>query len=657
MIRKETIDEIKARVDILDVVGDYVQLKKQGSSYRGFSPFNNERTPSFYVVPSKGFFKDFSSGKAGDAITFLMDSEGMTYLEAIKNLGQRYGIEVEEEEMTDEQMEAQNERDSLYIVMKYASDYFQDKLWKNEEGKAIGLSYFKERGFSEDTIKAFDLGYSLDEWDGLMKTAMQVGYKQEMLEKAGLIVSRERNDGTRHYDRFRGRVMFPIHNISGRVIAFGARLLKSNPDVEQPKYLNSPETPIYHKSDVLYGIYQAKQQIRQEDHCLLVEGYTDVISLHQGGIQNAVASSGTSLTSEQIKLIARYTKNITVLFDGDPAGLKASFRGIDMILEGGLNVKAVVLPEGEDPDSYVRKLGGTQFREFLQEHEQDFISFKTAVFREETEKDPIRRAEVIREIVQSISKIPDPIQRQVYIKETSVKLEMDEATLFAELNKIYLRQQKQEMRAASRGEQGGRDFRGQKDGDQYDVDFQHPDEALDELPKLGIEEAILSKEQELMRVLLMYGHHPVEENFLVCDYIKNELDDISLRNSINQQIFNTYYAHVASQKSLIEKFMIEQTQPDISRKVIDLIMDNHIISPGWEERLIHVPRKDERLKDVITRSIDQLKFDVVKDMIEQKRQELKQTEDENDQIILMTEIQHLIKVKRTIAEKYGIVIS
>jgi DNA primase len=341
---------------------------------------------------------------------------------------------------------------------------------------------------------------------------------------------------------------------------------------------------------------------------------------------------------------------VTVLFDGDPAGLKASFRGIDMILEGGLNVKAVVLPEGEDPDSYVRKLGGSQFKAYLAEHEQDFISFKTAVFREETEKDPIRRAEVIREIVQSISKIPDPIQRQVYVKETSVKLEMDESTLYAELNKIYLKQQ----REASRKEY----FEQRQTGEQDNLDFQHPEEPPLEAPaRLSIEEALQSKEKELLRVLLLYGHHAVEDNYLVCDYIREELDEISLRDDRYKQIFEIYYEHVATQKSLIEKFMIEQTEPAVSKQVIDLIMENHMISPGWEERLVYVPKKDERIQHVITRSIDQLKFDVVKDMIEQKRQELKQTIDENDQIILMTEIQQLIKIKRTIAEKYGIVIS
>ncbi len=648
MIRKEIIDEIKARVDILDVIGDYVNLKKQGSNFRGFSPFNQEKTPSFYVVPSKGFYKDFSSGKAGDAISFLMESEGMSYVEALRQLGKRYGIEVEEENLTDEEMEAQSEKESLFIVMKYASEFFQEQLWKNEEGKAIGLTYFKERGFSEETIRAFDLGYSLDEWDGLMKQAQQVGHKQDMLEKAGLIVSREGKDGAKKYDRFRGRVMFPIHNLSGRVIAFGARLLKTNPEVTQPKYLNSPETPIYHKSDVLYGIYQAKQQIRQDDNCYLVEGYTDVISLHQAGIHNVVASSGTSLTQEQIKLIARYTKNISVLFDGDAAGLKASFRGIDMILEGGLNVKAVVLPEGEDPDSYVRKLGGNAFREYLLESQQDFISFKTAVYQEETERDPVRRAEVIKEIVQSISKIPDPIQRQVYIKETSVKLEMDESTLFAELNKIYLKQQ----RSASQ-----KQFYEDRDQEVADIDFVHPDEPVDDPASVGIEEAILSKEKELMRVLVLYGHHPVKEDYMVCHYIKDELDDISLKHEGYQRIYTTYFEHIDSEKSLMEKYMIEQSGPEVATQVINLIVDHYTASPNWEERKVYVPKKDEKILNVITRSIDQLKFDVIKDLIDQKRQELKHEDDENNQIILMTEIQHLIAVKRKIAEKYGIVIS
>ena len=424
MIPQETIEEIKSRTDVLEVISDYVDLKKAGSNYRGLSPFNQERTPSFYVVPSKGFFKDFSSGKAGDAITFLMEAEGMSYLEAIKHLAKKYGIEIQEEAPTDEELLARNERDSLFIVMKFAAQYFQDTLWKHDDGRAIGLSYFKERGFSEATIREFGLGYTLEQWDGLIKEAEQKNYSVDLLEKAGLVVKREEEN--KQYDRFRGRVMFPIYNVSGRILAFGGRILGNKtektagrPSAGRPpaKYINSPETPIYHKSDVLYGIFQAKQAIRQEEVCYLVEGYTDVISLHQAGVKNVVASSGTSLTHEQIRLISRYTKNVVVLFDGDAAGLKASFRGIDMILEGGLNVKAVVLPEGEDPDTLARRLSAQELKDFLQAHQEDFISFKTNIYQKEAADDPIKRAELIREVVSTIAKVPDPIQRQVYVKD------------------------------------------------------------------------------------------------------------------------------------------------------------------------------------------------------------------------------------------------
>ena len=447
MIPQEVVDEIKSRTDVLEVIGDYVNLKKNGSNFRGYSPFNNERTPSFYVVPSKGFFKDFSSGKAGDAITFLMDAEGMSYVEAIKHLAKKYGIDMPEEEATDEELEARNERDSVFIVMKYAAEYFQKNLWKSDEGKSIGLTYLRERGFSDETIEAFSLGYSLDQWDGLMQSALEKGYKKDYLVKAGLVIQKEEDN--KEYDRFRGRAMFPVHNISGRVLAFGARMLgnpKEGAASRQPKYINSPETLIYHKSDVLYGLYQAKQFIRQEDNCYLVEGYTDVIALYQAGVKNAVASSGTSLTQEQIRLIGRYTQNVTVLFDSDPAGLKASFRGIDMILEGGLQVKAVILPEGDDPDSLSRKMNAIELQNYLKEHRTDFINFKTQVYQREAENDPIRQAELIREVVASIAKVPDPIQRQVYVKVTSNQLEIDEQTLVTEMNKI----QRQQARTSQR---------------------------------------------------------------------------------------------------------------------------------------------------------------------------------------------------------------
>jgi DNA primase len=382
-IREDTIQEIKSQVDIVDVISDFVNLKKSGSNYKALSPFTNEKTPSFFVSPSKEIYKCFSSGKGGDALNFIMEIEGINYVEALQYLAKKYGIEVKETEETDEEILVHNERESLFIVLSYARDYFVKSLWEHPEGQSVGLSYFKERGFDDSTIKKFELGYSLESWDAFYQDALDQKYQEDTLEKAGLIVKKE----GKIYDRFRGRVMFPIHNLTGKPIAFGARILTG--EKNQPKYINSPETPVYHKSQILYGIYQGRQAIRQKDNCYLVEGYTDVISLHRVGVDNVVASSGTSLTDGQIKIIKRYTNNITVLFDGDEAGIKASLRGIDMILQSGLNVRAVMFPEGEDPDSYARKIGPAGFRDYLKDHTRDFISFKTGLFAREAQQDPI----------------------------------------------------------------------------------------------------------------------------------------------------------------------------------------------------------------------------------------------------------------------------
>ncbi|MCK5281490.1 MAG: DNA primase, partial [Cyclobacteriaceae bacterium] len=370
-VSQTTIDEIKSRIDIIDVISDFVTLKRTGQHYKGKSPFSDEKTPSFIVFPRNQNFKDFSSGKQGDAISFIMEYDGLSYIEAIKYLAKKYGIEIVEEEQSPEAVLKQNERESLFIILNYAKDYFKKTLFETEEGKSIGLTYFKERGFTEETIQKFELGYSLDQWNALETEAKSKGYNPDLLEKAGLIIRKEESQ----YDRFRGRVIFPIHNSTGKAIAFGARILKNVKN--QPKYLNSPETDVYHKSDVLYGLFQSGRAIRQMDNCFLVEGYTDVISLHQHGVENVVSSSGTSLTENQIKLIHRHTENITVLFDGDDAGIRASLRGIDMILQQGMNVKAVVFPGGEDPDSYSRKLGALDFQQFLKENAEDFIHFKT----------------------------------------------------------------------------------------------------------------------------------------------------------------------------------------------------------------------------------------------------------------------------------------
>ena len=652
MIPSETIEEIKSRTDVLEVISDYVDLKKAGSNYRGLSPFNQERTPSFYVVPSKGFFKDFSSGKAGDAITFLMEAEGMSYLEAIKHLAKKYGIEIQEEAPTDEELLARNERESLFIVMKFAAQYFQDNLWKHDDGRAIGLSYFKERGFSEATIQEFGLGYTLDQWDGLIKEAEQKNYSVDLLEKAGLVVKREEEN--KQYDRFRGRVMFPIYNVSGRILAFGGRILGNKtekiagrPSAGRPpaKYINSPETPIYHKSDVLYGIFQAKQAIRQEEVCYLVEGYTDVISLHQAGVKNVVASSGTSLTHEQIRLVSRYTKNVVVLFDGDAAGLKASFRGIDMILEGGLNVKAVVLPEGEDPDTLARRLSAQELTNFLQAHQEDFISFKTNIYQKEAAGDPIRRAELIREVVSTIAKVPDPIQRQVYVKTTSDRLEMDESILITELNKIHLREQRSASRRSSREEAGA-----------SGAEAAAPElEPPVELPQHS---ALYYKEQGVIRLLILYGHLDIAEGRKVYHYILEELEDAPLQTDLYQRILTLYQTRAAQGVEVTQEYLVEQGDEAIRKEVIDLVVDHYVLSENWELRFkIYVNLEIHILPQALERGILELKHAYLAKLLEENRQQLLETASEDIQMQILQRYQTLKQSQMEIAKQLGIVVS
>jgi DNA primase len=422
MINRETIDKIMETARIEEVVGDFVHLKKRGTSLIGNCPFHGEKTPSFHVSVSKGIYKCFGCGKGGDSVRFIMDHEKYSYPEALKFLAQKYNIEVEETVETVQDVEAQNARESLYIVSQFAATFFEDQLWNNAEGKAIGLSYFKERGFREDIIKKFNLGYSPDVWDALTQDAVNHKHAEEYLEKTGLAI---RNDKGKLYDRFRGRVMFPIHNFTGRIIGFGGRTLKTDKNV--PKYVNSPESDIYHKSNVLYGLFHAKKAIRDQDNCYLVEGYADVLAVHQAHIENVVASSGTSLTIEQIRLIGRFTQNVTILYDGDAAGIKASLRGLDMILEEGLNVKVVSFPTGDDPDSYMHKVGAGAFKSYIEDNRQDFILYKANILLAEAGKDPIKRAGIIRDIVESIAKIPDNIKASVFIRECSRLLEVEES--------------------------------------------------------------------------------------------------------------------------------------------------------------------------------------------------------------------------------------
>lgn len=430
VISKSTIDKVFDVARLEEVIGDFVHLKRSGSNFKGLSPFTDESTPSFMVSPVKQIWKDFSSGKGGNVVAFLMEHEHFTYPEAIRYLAKKYQIEIEETEVSTEEKVQANERESMYLVSEFAQQYFQDILIRHEKGKAIGLSYFKERGFTEDTIKKFKLGYSLDEWEAFTKEAIKNGYKLDYLERTGLTIVKE----NRQFDRFKGRVMFPIHSMSGRVLGFGGRILLT--DKKAAKYMNSPESEIYHKSKVLYGIYHAKQSIAKEDNCYLVEGYTDVIQLHQRGIENVVASSGTALTSEQIRLINRLTKNITVLFDGDAAGLRASLRGIDLILEQGMNVKVCSFPQGEDPDSFARKNAYEDLVLYLEGNSRDFISFKASLLMEDSGNDPIRKADTIRDMVQSISKIPDRIQREVYVQECARIMQISEDVLFNTLAQL-----------------------------------------------------------------------------------------------------------------------------------------------------------------------------------------------------------------------------
>src|SRR6201991_986149 len=497
MILKSTIDRIMEATDIVEVIGEFVQLKKRGANYVGLSPFANERTPSFTVSPAKGIFKDFSSGKGGSAVTFLMELEKFSYPEALKWLAKKYSIEVEETVETIENKEEENHRESLMIVSAYAAKFFHESLLETDEGKNIGLSYFKERGFSTDTIKKFELGYSPDQWEAFTGTALKGGYQEEFLVESGLSVKRD--NGTL-YDRYRGRVMFPIHSFTGRGIAFGGRTLKSDKNV--PKYVNSPESEIYHKSNILYGLYFAKKAIRDEDNCYLVEGYADVLSVHQVSIENVMTSSGTSLTSEQIRLIGRFTKNITILYDGDAAGIKASLRGLDLILEEGLNVKVVSFPGGHDPDSYVRLLGTAGFKKHIDDNKKDFILFKTDILLKEAGTDPIKRADVIREVVESIAKIPDSIKASVFIKDCSHLLQIDERALLSELNKMRMAKAKKDSQ--------------QQATKQAEVDYYTFADGL--MPSKPVEEDF-SQEKEIVGLLLVNGSRMIDRDGIANTYI------------------------------------------------------------------------------------------------------------------------------------------
>lgn len=624
MIEQQVVDRIIAAADILEVIQDFVTLRKRGVNYLGLCPFHNEKTPSFTVSPSKGIYKCFGCGKGGNVVNFIMEHEHLGYVDALKFLAKRYNIEIVEKEATPEELEQRNERESLMVVSAYAQKYFSNILHKHSDGKNIGMAYFRERGFHDNTIEKFQLGYSLDQRNAFTRTALHDGYKLDYLVKTGLTI--EGKDGN-SFDRFAGRVMFPIHSLSGRVIGFGGRVLKT--DTKTAKYLNSPESEIYHKSEVLYGIFQAKKAITQEGKCFLVEGYTDVISLHQAGVENVVASSGTSLTHDQIKLIKRFTSNVTILYDGDAAGIKASLRGIDMVLEEGLNVKIVLLPDGEDPDSFARSHSASEVLKFIEEHETDFIRFKTLLLLDDAKNDPIKRANLIGDIVQSISVIPEVIKRSVYIKECSRLMDIEENVLYAEVNRQRRKRFEQLVQREAR---------------------EPKEKETPRLPSYVAGIVCEEQEKEIISFLLNYGSKTLynsqaegnegdEITITVGQYIIDEIlnDELEFQNLAYKMIFDEYAQLLSQNQAVDNRHFINHYNPQISQLAVDLMSSRHKLSRIWEKHKAEVTDDPDFLLHAVPKAIQVYKSKVLKIAIKNLTDELThlsaQQKDETDEIL------------------------
>ena len=604
MIDQPTIDRILDAANIVDVVSEFVTLRKRGVNFVGLCPFHADKTPSFYVSPSKNICKCFACGEGGTAVHFIMKHEQLNYYDALRYLAKKYNIEIQEKELTNEEKRMQSERESLFIVNEWAQKYFTNLLHEHVEGRSVGLRYFAERGLREDTIRKFQLGYSLDQRDALFKEAVKSGYKKEFLEKNGLILVYENGNVN---DRFRGRVIFPVHTLSGKVVAFGGRVLKK--DEKAAKYVNSPESEIYHKSNELYGLYFAKRAIVKEDKCFLVEGYMDVIGMHQVGIENVVASSGTALTSPQIRLIHRFTKNITVLYDGDAAGIKAALRGIDMLLEEGMNIKVVLLPDGEDPDSFARSRNATQFAEFIRQNETDFIRFKTKLLLGEAGKDPIKRSALISDIIRSIAVIPDNIARSVYIRECSVMLEIDEKVILNEVNKIILSKVEKSVNGTSPVNAGVTGNAAQT-----------PSLPTQETAVEG--KASVSPYQEyeltLLRYIVRYGERVLyqyqdEETseeivYHVANYIKNELerDDLTFYTPLYQQIMEEAAGKCKESGFVASKYFLSHPDPEVSLLTADLVSDKYQLSK-YHFKFRNLEQEEDRLEQIINHDLYAMK--------------------------------------------------
>jgi DNA primase len=616
LISKATIDTVFETARVEEVIGDFVQLKRAGSNFKGLSPFSDERSPSFMVSPVKQIWKDFSSGKGGNSVAFLMEHEHFTYPEAIRYLAKKYNIEIEETIQTDEEKANTDVRESMYLVSEFAKNYFQDALLNTEEGKAIGYSYFKERGFTNETIKKFSLGYSPEAWDAFTKEALGKGYKLEFLESTGLTIPRD----DRPFDRFKGRVMFPIQSMSGRVLGFGGRILTN--DKKAAKYLNSPESDIYHKSKVLYGIYQAKQAIAKQNNCFLVEGYTDVIQFNQTGIENVVSSSGTALTPDQIRLINRLTKNVTVLFDGDAAGLRASIRGIDLILEEGMNVRVCEFPDGEDPDSFAKKMPYEDLVLYLEENSKDFIQFKASLLMKDAKNDPIKKAELIREIVASISKIPDRIQREIYIQECSRIMDISEQVLLSTLAQLI---KKDISEIGKKIKQEQKSFEVIKS------------ESLNQVEKVDV---LYQLERTIIKILLLYGNSKEEfedvllktnangeventvekKEYFVYQrvYLSLQEDEVELANPLFKDIYTNLINYFNQNETFNIEHYLMQLPQEFAQEVTDILMeDEKLALHDWGGQNIFVKQKNETISQYVSETILTMRWYLVDKIIEE----------------------------------------
>lgn len=658
LIAKETIDKVIDTARIEEVVGDFVDLKKRGTSLIGNCPFHNEKTPSFHVSVSKGIYKCFGCGVGGDALKFVMELEKYSYPEAIRYLANKYQIEIVEQKRTPAQIAAQDKRESLYVLSEWAGKFFKKQLWDTALGNSIGLAYFRERGYRDDIIEKFELGYSPDLWTAFVDEAQKNGFAAVYLTEIGLAIER---DDKSLYDRFRGRVMFPIHSLSGRILGFGGRTLRTEKSV--PKYVNSPESEIYHKSNVLYGLYQAKKAMVDNDVCYLVEGYADVIAMHQAGVENVVSSSGTSLTTGQIKLISRFTKNVVMLYDGDAAGIKASLRGTDMLLEDGLNVKVLLFPDGNDPDSYIKEVGSSAFKAYVDSNQQDFIFYKTNVLLKDAKDDPIRRAEVIREVVESIALIPDEIKVSIFIRQCSALLNIEERALLVELNKIRLDKAKAVQKQRVNNQTSLSSVAIGSQGDVPPPDFFLTDE---ERQKVGttIEDTNewsteTLQEREIVRILLNYGREMVvwegDGDVPIAPYLLNAINDVVFKDQACALIVEEFKKKAENFEIPESKFFLSHQNAEVAGLAVDCVAIRYEISPNWndDKRKIYVASEIENLKDLVVQAIYRIKKKKFEVEMIKIREELKSDLSSDDMLIVLSKYQKLKEAEQTLGLLLG----